>query len=152
MLVVRFYRPADRTPLRELLGFLAEFYPGAGRWLDARFDLVEQGDAYCMLVVAERPVGVLIETPQGRGRLQLSAFHVEPAYLDEGVGDGLLGWAELHWPRRVETTVAEERAEELGPLLEEHNFRPVACLKGRFRPGHGEIVYRYDRPLLVSVR
>lgn len=121
------YQQKDRAWAFETLAFLPNLYPRGGHWLDKRLDEVLASKADCSLVLLNRVrVGLMIETPKGKGTLKLSTLWVDPRFRGIGAGRYLLTQAMARWLRNdleyVYVTTDVRRAPLVQPFLEQLGF------------------------------
>src|SRR5262249_38705925 len=89
---------SDIRNIRQMLRDIHMLYPGGRAWVEQRLQDALDGRARCSIATwRNRPIGVTIETPKGKGRIKLSTVFVCESMRGHGVGSALLRRCTHRW-------------------------------------------------------
>jgi len=144
-IVIRPYLPADRTQIFWLLPRLASTYPGGLEWLDGKLHAARDGLVTCLVAtLANRAIGVLIESPKGARAAKLSTLAVAAPFRRLQIGTQLVAIRKSVWCmneiEKIHVTMEADLAPSVGPFFARFGFTETAWCVDRYGPGRDELV------------
>lgn len=148
---VRPYRREDHFGVVAMLSTLPLLYPGGDRWLLGRLRDVEAGHAAATVACdSANPVGIVIETPKGVGKVKLSTLWVDPGHRRHGLATLLLEGRMAAWEAtavaEVYCTVAVGHGATALARLIANGFVVVGIEPKRYGPDRDEMILTWRPP------
>lgn len=143
-IVIRDYKPEDKSQVMNIVFELEKYYPNIQEWLPKQIKKIDKGELICKVAELGKIGGVAISGRKNEHCVKLKTFYITKDFRGSAIGPRLLETIVDYWVkeriRKIYVTFAEEEVDELLPFFQEYGFLFDGIAPFAYRPNVSEYI------------